>query len=307
MHKQERNIIANLIKQINRGVGVRYGHRAVLADFDAFASLGRSCQKEARQQVNNYLRNELFLTRLAIESFASLTLAIGSRNKKDLHFLPLNFISETGLPVPDVILQSFLVQICNYTDSVISLVEKGVDNPARALLRTTNELLWQSLILLANKELLSGYVKAETQEDSTRIWYQLFGKGKLTKQLHELEKTLGLSERDCDEMKTWRSSSQEFYSQAIHHSFIAVTVGAFPRSFEDSEYCNTALLGHASMNSRSTLIHLNYQLYFFFLFFDMIFKRIYKLEFPLEDEFWYHWFVCKECFICLFQTSKRAT
>jgi len=297
MRKIERKLISHLLRRLNRELGRQHGNQVTLSDLDGYVPTVRAFARQSEKKIAEELHQEVFLTRLGIQATSFFALSVGDESEGKVRLIPKTWLSPDEVPEPDVILKSWLVQIANYCTSILSLVEKGYDNPARALLRSTIELMWQTLILLNRKDLLLEYCSAHTKEDANKVWFRIFGKGKLHDHLERLEISLGLPKDEQGGMKSWRKQSIEFYSQAVHHSFVATVVGANSFKFGEDENVTISLFGCPSPASRSTLNTLNYELAYFFIIFLTILRKDFNSGFPLADRLAYHGFVCKELFM----------
>ena len=150
------------------------------------------------------------------------------------------------------------------------MAERGLDNPARALMRATGELVWTLLCLISDRVLFNEYCKANSQESARRTWSKLFGRGELARKINGLEAKLGVPTSYTQEAARIRKRRHEFYSQVVHHSFEAVNIGAYGVSF-DSDEVQFGMLGVLSESSRKTLTDLARELeYFLFVFFAVI-------------------------------------
>jgi hypothetical protein len=85
-----------------------------------------------------------------------------------------------------------LVQVVNNALAVVRLSRDGLDVQARTLVRVTAELTWQLAVLFSNPELLRKYAVAQSEEEENRVWWELFGRGRLLRRTLDLEKALGL-------------------------------------------------------------------------------------------------------------------
>ncbi|TMA80045.1 MAG: hypothetical protein E6J74_40275 [Deltaproteobacteria bacterium] len=102
------------------------------------------------------------------------------------------WINSDGRPDPNLILSQGLVQVVNNALAVVRLSRDGLDVQARTLVRVTAELTWQLAVLFSNPELLRKYAVAQSEEEENRVWWELFGRGRLLRRTLDLEKALGL-------------------------------------------------------------------------------------------------------------------
>ena len=293
-----RKAISLHLRKFNKINKPKYGHTVTLSTIDSFKTLPRACEQESKKTTKEHLEDELFLSYLSLECLTWISLGIIPLEDKKPPIFLNEHLKITNLPNSNLIVRNLITQITNYSLSIVSLVERGLDNPARALLRTTNELIWQTLVLLSDKNIFEEYSKAHDPEQANKIWHALFAKGKLNKKMEGLESRLGLSDEILQKMKNWRIQNQKFLSQAVHHSFLATNVGAFSEDFE-SDFSSLALLGRASSSSKTTLKYLNHELCYFIIQFFSIIENIYKIELDLKKNYWYWAKATKECIIIL--------
>ena len=288
-----RQIISSVLRETKESLGKKYGHSFTLKDIDSLLQTYRDFEKESIECMSENMGNELLISRLFIGSISSICFGIESKEIGD-SFFPEDWISESMKPDPDFVFSKFIVQVANYSLSVMSLAERGLDNSARALLRITNELIWEILVLVAYRDLLREYVKAETPEESTKVWYKLFGRGKLARKLSKLETELGVPDEYSSRKANLRRQNQQFYSQAVHLSFSATIYGAFGFEF-DKDHLNLGILGSPSKASRMTINDLNTELDYFIYVFLLIIKRMHNLKTNLKNEWWYNSLVLSQC------------
>jgi len=182
-------------------------------------------RKEAVQSSSTHFERELSLCYLHILTFSMMSLGIDLKKRKTLPIDP-NWLGRNGTaPNPNFILQSMLVQVVNYSLAIIHLVEDGLDNPARCVLRALNELASQCIVLLSDRDQLATYASAHTADEAKSVWYKLLAKkGKLKKSLSKLELQLGIPEQIVPDLKVVREQIDLEYSQAVHHSYSSTLV-----------------------------------------------------------------------------------
>jgi hypothetical protein len=244
---------------------------------------GRSTKKAKRESTTHFC-SELSLCYLLLLTFTLMTLAIDNKKAATLPIQP-TWLGKKR-PDPNFIVRSLLTQIVNYSLAVIRLVENGLDNPARCVLRTLNELVSQTLVLLADKSQLIEYAKAHDAHHAKEVWYTLFAKkGRLKKNLSKLEQEMGIPENSLSELRALRDDMDLNFSEAVHHSYVSTVVGAYNAPAE-TKLLNLALGGSFGERSRSTLDSLNAILVYFLHMLTHVFVNIHHFKFPTTDPFW---------------------
>ncbi len=144
-------------------------------------------------------------------------------------------ISSDGIPNPNYVLESLLINLINHSLATIQLVENGLDSSAQILLRIVLELEWLTLVLAADKEKMISYAQDLDDRGELEVYNKHFKARKLINRLTEIEKKLDLPEEVAEELKKARSSLYSFYSKRVHNSYAAMMIGIFGTSFKDDE------------------------------------------------------------------------
>jgi len=147
-----------------------------------------------------------------------------------------------------------LCQVSNYGYSVVSLVEQGLNTPARAVLRSAADLCFMLALLAHDREARQTYVLDKSLTEKER-WYKLFSSRKLTARLREIDRALGFPAEWTKSMEEYRLELNEYFSEATHHSPNAILIGSFPRNPRTRQH-DIGVLGGPNRYSRATLSHL---------------------------------------------------
>ena len=135
-------------------------------------------------------------------------------------------------PANDFQLACLLTRVINTAICVIQLVRDGFNTQARILVRSLDESLYQTLILLSDAGDYSAYHKVEHVGDTKRIWYELFGgKKRLFRKLAALERRLGMSETAAAEFLSWREERMEYFGEVIHNGAISTSWESLAKDF----------------------------------------------------------------------------
>lgn len=216
--------------------------------------LGQEAQANASEVVRSTLGVELGLSTTLVSSTAwfAQTLYL---NQSDKRFFPADWLEPTCRTNPDVIIACILCQLANYGHSVTELVSKGLDTPARALLRATADLSYALAALSADRETFQSFV-LDTTSPPKEHWYKLFSNRKLAQRIARVDQTFGLPRQWTEFMRTFRETNSEFFSEAVHHSRTSIYVGAQP-TVPGTDRVAFALLGGPPSGSGTTLAHLS--------------------------------------------------
>ncbi|HCY16090.1 MAG: hypothetical protein A2Z93_10885 [Curvibacter sp. GWA2_64_110] len=241
-----------------------------------------------------HLPDPLSLSRLSTACIGLLALSLHTKEEEQQLFRA-DWLSESKLPNPNHILQCMLTQLANFSLSASVLLERGLDNPARALCRHTMELSQQILALMYSRDDFRIYIGGHDEKSSTHIWNALFAKGKLNRRLSEIEERLGFDAEMVDHMRAHRSSNYAFYSQAVHHSYIATTVGSYSPRF-DGSWHSLGVFGGENAAVETTFRSLNFTLWYFLLVFFAILDKHHRIR-PrnAKELFWLEAFMLHFC------------
>ncbi len=297
--KQYRKSLRKVIAEFSSKVGRSKPHIITLRELNQFQSLIAAAEKDARIIVKTRLEQEMYLFYLSLQCLTSISLVLYDEAGTQNPIFPRDWVNVDGDPEPNFVLRNIVVQIVNYSLAIGTLIEDGLDYPARAILKTNNELIWQLLILLSDRTVFRHYCQFDTEEQSLKKWKKLFAKGKIVEHIEALEANLGLPKEHLQDLKLWRKDAQSFYDQALLHSFTATHARAFSLDFDDHAP-SSAILGAASATSIKTLEHINYQLWYCIVLFFNVIEGICKYKIPMDNELWYRASICKECVMALY-------
>lgn len=82
---------------------------------------------------------------------------------------------------PTAVIANLLIQACNYSISIVKLIEVGLSTPAHTLLKSLQELCWLILTLCFEREKMEQYCKLRGSENTEELWYKHFRPAKLKK------------------------------------------------------------------------------------------------------------------------------
>jgi len=163
---------------------------------------------------------------------------------------------------------------CAHAMAVRRLVLSGLDTPARAEARTLDEHLCACIAFLHDRELAERFQQCQTKDDAARFWYENLNTKALRKQLNAVERTVGLEPIVSADMRAWRSNEIDWFSQAIHPSYLGAALTTLTLSAENPDKHGPAFLGLASACSDRTLNFACKSIWYFACFgFMMLFNE----------------------------------
>ncbi len=285
-HERIRRHVSAELARLNKQFNLSGSERARLSDVDALLRVPRIRSKEAKAASFQHLGEDLSIVNLATACIAFMSLAAYDEGSEDELF-PIDWLATNGIPNANFVTRCLLGQLANYSLSAVDLVEKGLDTPARAMLRCVSELSLQILVLLGDRETFQTYAKVSDDKPPKRIWYELFAQERIHKKMAALERNLGLPEELVLIMRGVRIDNIEIFSEAVHHSYAAMAIGSFALSYEDDGPSSHGLFGGANGASQATVSHLRDTLWYFTLMFFSVLGRIHDIwPKSANSEFW---------------------
>lgn len=217
--------------------------------------LGYAAQMHAdsRKFTEESFEVELGLCRALVAASAWFAMAL-SANRGDARLYPRDWIEPQATCNPDVVMGCVLCQVSNYGYSVVHLVDRGLDTPARAVLRSAADLCYMLALLAHDRQTLQSYVLDKSVTEKER-WYNLFSNRKLTSRFKEIDRVIGLPSEWTKFMEEFRVLNNGFFSEATHHSPSAILVGSLPHNPETGRV-ELGLLGGPNRFSQATVSHL---------------------------------------------------
>jgi hypothetical protein len=237
------------ILRAQRDLDASYGQ--TLKNLVSLESALMSIQKECQAEAGDHLAARIAVVHLYALAFGHLAIAVHP-NAGNAGPFPATWINPTGKPDPNFILSQGLVQVVNNALAVVRLSCDGFDPQARVLVRVTGELTWQLAVLFSSPELIGMYAGAQTEDEENRVWWDLFGRGRLLKRMQELDELIGLPPHVSAALHQHRRGHQRYYSNSVHPSVTVVGLGSHSRSFGESRF-RWALFGAVGTASAGTL------------------------------------------------------
>jgi len=268
-NKKLRALVKQNIKNINIISKKAFQKTVKVSDIDAIISFINGQQKDGRKINTDFFNNELTLANLSTLCISMISLSLHS-SESDEEIFPKNWLSEDESPNPNLILSNLFLQITNYSIAIIDLLEKGLDNPARTLVRSISELCNQTIILIYSRDDFKEYIKGKDENTSNQIWYRLFSKNKMFEKISAIEKNIGFDNELIDFFYTYRKERHQFFSESVHHSYVSVNIGAYsPKCHSDNENVK-GLFGGENASIDPPLYYLNTTLFMFIRFYYKI-------------------------------------
>ena len=145
-----------------------------LNDFDGYAELFDQFRDYSSTTILDKFGDIRGMCYLFVISVGVQSVSISIKDNEEIYLFPKNWIAEFESKRLDFkLMMSLLLQLSNYSLSVVRLVESGLDNPARAILRIVNELSLQIIMLLFDRSDFEKYASPVDGKEK-EIWYELF-------------------------------------------------------------------------------------------------------------------------------------
>jgi len=264
-----------------------------IQDLESIFKISREARTDSKKEVKEKLGTELSIVNLHITCCFLMTVSIPEMTHEiEEAIFPKSWSRDVGFN-PDNIFKTLITQLTQHSISIVELVSAGLDGSARVLSRSTADLAWQILILLAFKKDLSLFVSAQTSEDITKTWYELFAKGRTQKKLIEIEKMLDIHSEVIERLAAQRKDDHQFFSESVHSGYAMAVVGTINWSFEEDAGAWSAF-GGASSASRGTIAHLAQTLGYFCEIFILILNDIHHIYPDIKIESWRQFLLLQE-------------
>ena len=256
---------------------------AQIADVDAMSRELESIRLENQSITASRLQRRLSTAYLATFAIAATSLAMQHRTG-GVPPIPQGHRREEHVPDPNFVVHCLLAQIVNYSLAVLRLVEDGLDNPARCVLRALYELCLKTIVLSADADTLREYASANAP--ALEVWHRLFASGKLEKKAAAVERRVGATEDTIAAFRAYFRSAVEMNSEAVHHSFASAVMRSHVTDTTSSEFLHLNILGHTSIASRNTLENLNIVLRYTHAMLSNVISDIHGFTPPADNAAW---------------------
>jgi hypothetical protein len=212
------------------------------SQYDAdFAKLLSKRESEAEAIVTKHLQPWLHILEDSIQWLANLT---GILDRLNTH-------RKLGNAERSIL--ALVGASCAHALAVRRLVLSGLDTPARAEARALDEHLCACIAFLHDRGLAERFQQCQSKEDVGQFWYENLNTKALKKHLNAVERTVGLEQIISSDMRAWRGNEIEWFSQAVHPSYLGAALTTHTLSVADPDKTGASFLGMASACSERTL------------------------------------------------------
>ncbi len=265
-----------------------------ITEIDGIGSLLQERVNESRKESKEYLSKELSMAFLGVETLGILSLCIDSE-KNENEPINSNWIKNSN-PNPNFILQQLVVQLTNYSLSVLHLIEVGLDSSSRPIVRSIHELSLLIIVLLIDKDRMNLFIQDLDRKEEKKIWSQYFNFKNLNTVLKEFENTLAYPEDLKKKLEEIRINVYAEYSQSLHNSYTSSILSAFSSPLEASEELNINLFGKYSVTSKQILYDLCLSLFNFIASIHPLFEKYHNFTIPIDNKLWGLFYCLRNCY-----------
>lgn len=265
-----------------------------ITGIDEIGNLLKERVTESRKEAKEYISKELSVAFLGVKTLGTLSLCINSE-KNGSDPIKKNWAGDNK-PNPNFVFQQLVVQLTNYSLSVIHLIEVGLDSSAKPIVRSIHELSLLIIVLLIDKERINLFTQDLDRANEREIWRQYFSFKKINTVLKEFEDSLKLPEEIKKKLEEVRMNVYSDYSQSIHNSYVSSILGSLSLSHEDSEDLNLNLFGKYSVTSKQILSDLGLSLFNFLFLIQPVLKNHHNFLIPMDNNVWSLFLCLKDCY-----------
>jgi len=184
---------------------------------------------------------------------------------------------------PNTVVANLLVQTCNYSLSILNLIEAGLGTPAHTLMRSLQELCWLTLTICFEREKMERYCSLRSSENIEEQWYKYFRPAKLKNSIKKLEGTLDFPFDLVMELDEIRYTSYQVDSNFSHHRYQESMATAYKRK---EELYVPNLFGSLDEGCRKTQKYLNFNLWYLLKVLMRVFYKIHHWQDVEFSEVW---------------------
>jgi len=275
------------LNHIRKTQGLGSAH---LKDIESILSAAREIRNEAAQDKKTHLEPYYSAANLHISALSAFALAIVLEDESPL---PRNWLNRNPDRNPNNILEGNIVQIVNHGIALLTLLECGLTNSARSLLRSVIEITWVTIIYCSLRDKAQVYAKGDNFSDAKNIWQQHFSPKSMKNSLAIIEKQLGMSADIIDFLKEHREHIYELHTQSAHNTSSVMAILAHDTDLKHENESDPpfpiALFGRVGIATKTTINDsidvLGYVVMMLFMIFKA--KHKYKTDVSKQDKtFW---------------------
>lgn len=222
-----------------------------LRDLDNLLGHARLAKVDARRDTAKHL-SPLFsiaYAHLAVLSEMALAMIIQEEEPLPADWLPPP--SQSNL-----ILRSNLLQLANHGLAILGLVERGLANSARSLLRTLIEATWVTVIFCGKRDKAQQYAMGTDFQLAKDIWQRHFSPKAMKASLSEIERRFKWGEDITEYLQEHRAHIYQLHTQSAHNTSSVLGILSFDSDLADESNepaFYPALHGRVGLASKATL------------------------------------------------------
>lgn len=277
-----RKITKDILTRARRELSNESGSECYISTIDTLCKVLQEKRYKNPKAIWKDFAPELSAAYLSVFSTGLMGLGLDIKDQS-LPLLPADWLTPEKKPDPNSVLASMFSLISNYCLSIITLVEKGLDIPARPLMRSTLEMLLLICVISADREKMACYSISDNREHNRVIWYQHFSPKRLNKAFTQIEKRLDEEGILPDEFEIFRRDAYEFYTETVHPTPLVSAVGAYADPLHEPDMFEYALLGAPSTGGANLLNDLALNVAYSLRIFSRIITKIHGRPFPIRN------------------------
>jgi hypothetical protein len=154
------------------------------------------------------------------------------------------------------ILRSNLLQLTNHGLGILGLVERGLANSARSLLRTLIEATWLTVIFCGKRDKAQQYAMGTDFQVAKEIWQRHFSPKTMKASLAEIERRFEWGEDIAEYLQEHREHIYQLHTQSAHNTSSVLGILSFDSDLADGSeepVLYPALHGRVGTASKTTL------------------------------------------------------
>lgn len=261
--------------------------KTCLCDMDTLLAVARMSKEDARKDALRHLQPQFSAAYAHLTTLSAFCLGLILDDETPL---PKDWLGDCRRD-PAHILRSNLLQLVNHGSSVLRLLECGLTNSARSLLRTLIETTWTTVIFCGAKDKAQQYAQGIEPESARAIWHRHFSPRASLNSLGIIEQSLGLPIDLTKQLEMHRKDIYKIHTQSLHNTCSFLEILSFDsdlnEKINDEQICYPTIFGRVGIATKSTFEDVNDVLGYAVLMMFLIFRVLHSYVSRKSDSFWH--------------------